>query len=303
MITPTLIAVDWGSSSFRAFLLGQNGTVIAKTATDQGIFTIPDKAFEKTLLANCGPWLDPHGKLPLIMGGMIGSRNGWLETPYQPCPVGAVDLANNLVSVPNTLGLEIKIIPGVTGPSAFDGFDVMRGEEIQALGALATIGANDAVLCLPGTHSKWCSAEDSTISTLTTFLTGEMFSLISNQSSISSLISETGHDQTSFEAGVACGNATSGLLNRLFSIRADALLDKANYTCSSSYLSGLLIGNEISVMKQHIENKNPVILVGNQGLTKRYSSALAASEVSCQTIDGETAFLRGIYSIAETRKD
>ena len=164
-----MIAIDWGSSAFRAFLLDSSGDVLARISTDDGVLMTNGTSFSRILMDNCGRWLDKHGCLPIVMSGMVGSRNGWREASYVPCPVTVEALAAAPLKVGNDQGLDVRIMPGVSGPNFFGGLDVMRGEEVQVFGALASLDLSNALICLPGTHSKWCVIENGQITSLTTF--------------------------------------------------------------------------------------------------------------------------------------
>ncbi|MCG8504609.1 MAG: 2-dehydro-3-deoxygalactonokinase [Sphingomonadales bacterium] len=300
MTMASFIAIDWGSSAFRAFLIGDEGTSLARISTDDGVLMTGNKSFLQVLEANCGRWLAEHGTMPIIMSGMIGSRNGWQETDYMPCPVSADSLAHNPVTIDNDGELTIRIVPGVSGPNMFGGLDVMRGEEVQVFGALAALGLDTALVCLPGTHSKWCIVETGAIASLTTFMTGEIFALIRRESSISSLIEDEKFDQTSFMQGTEAGRSKAGLLNKLFSIRASVLLDDLHCLSRASYLSGMLIGREIMAVTAALGTVDDVILVGNEALTHRYVAALGEQNVQAVSVEADKAFLKGISLLRDT---
>lgn len=295
-----LIAVDWGSSSFRAFLLDSNGTILDKVTSDQGILVSDQGSDHGEILAsNCAAWTKQYGPLPTVMSGMIGSRNGWVETDYVPCPVSAKELANALVSTPSNSAIVPKIVPGVSGPGLFGKTDVMRGEEIQAIGALTNLGRSSGLVCLPGTHSKWCETRDSKIQSVATYMTGELFALVSKTSSIGSLISGAEFHEESFLKGCETGQNNAVLANALFSVRADALLGNLNSKSPSSYLSGMLIGQELSAATDGLSPNDPIIVVGNDTLTHRYGIALASMGLSSEPLDSDTAFLTGIALLSQ----
>lgn len=290
-----LIAVDWGSSSFRAFLLDHNGTILDKVTSDQGILVSAQDANHAEILEkNCAVWTELYGPLPTLMSGMVGSRNGWIETGYVPCPASAKDLATALVTVPTNSPAPTKIVPGVCGPGLFGKTDVMRGEEIQILGALAYLGRTNAMVCLPGTHSKWCETRDAKIQSVATYMTGELFALVCSSSSIGSLVNDAEFDEDSFLNGCRTGNANGVFANALFSVRADTLTGNLDCKSPSSYLSGLLIGQELSAAISGVSTAHPIIVVGNDTLTHRYGIALASMGLATEPLDSDTAFLKGV---------
>ena len=170
-----MIAVDWGTSNFRAFRLDAEGAIVARCSSPQGILRVADGNFAAALRAEIGPWL-AEGEKHILMCGMIGSRQGWVEAEYLPCPAGISDLAGAVVQVPFS-GAEVRLVPGVMGADASGVPEVMRGEETAAMGMLdACAGAG--LVCFPGTHSKWIQLSDRTIVSFTTWMTGEIYSAL-----------------------------------------------------------------------------------------------------------------------------
>jgi 2-dehydro-3-deoxygalactonokinase len=164
-----LIAVDWGTSNFRAFRLNAEGAVLARRSSPQGILRVGNGNFEEFLRAEIGPWM-AEGEKKVLLCGMIGSRQGWVEAEYLPCPVGISDLANAVVQVPFS-GAEVWLVPGVIGPDAAGVPELMRGEETAAMGMVDAYGGAGLV-CFPGTHSKWIQLSERKIKSFTTCMTG-----------------------------------------------------------------------------------------------------------------------------------
>lgn len=302
-MTACRIAVDWGSSAYRAFLLDAENRILAYTSTDDGVLMLAGKSYSQVIVETCGDWLKEAPGLPVIMGGAIGSRNGWKETPYVSCDASIGDLASACVSVENDGGLDIQIAPGVSGPDLFGGTDVMRGEELQIFGAIQILGLTDALICLPGTHSKWCVVEHGKITSVTSFMTGEMFGLIRRQSMIGSLIKDEEFHLPSFLTGVEEGSSAAGLLHKLFSIRADILLGNLACASAESYLSGMLVGAEVKAAADGIETDSEVLLIGNAGLTRRYTVALGQHAIKTAPVPPDQAFVKGISVLLEAQKN
>ncbi|TQF83726.1 2-dehydro-3-deoxygalactonokinase [Elioraea sp. Yellowstone] len=280
-----MIAVDWGLTSFRAWRLAPDGTVQDRVAGPFGIRALADRDFAAVLGRAVGVWRPA----PVLMCGMIGSRQGWVEAPYVAAPAGLAAIAAALAPVP---GIDrVWIVPGVSQ----DPPDVMRGEETQIMGVTAALGPGRHVLCLPGTHSKWAVVEDGQVVGFRTAMTGELFGLMRAQSILAPLIPEdAGDDAAAFEAGLACVRAEGGLLHHLFGLRAGVLLGRLAPAALPSLLSGLLIGHEIAELAAEARE---VHLVGSPALTGRYARALACFGIAA-TRHGEETAARGLFAIA-----
>lgn len=280
-----VIAVDWGTTSFRAWRLGPDGAVRDRVAGPFGIRGASDRDFGAALERMIGAWRPA----PVLMCGMIGSRQGWVEAPYVAAPAGLAALAAALAPVP---GMDRAwIVPGV----AQDPPDVMRGEETQIMGIAATLAPGRHVLCLPGTHSKWAILEEGRVAGFRTAMTGEVFALMRMQSILAPLVpDDAGDDPAGFDAGVDRARVEGGLLHHLFGLRAGVLLGRLAPSSLPSMLSGLLIGHEIAGLSG---GASAVHLVGGAALTDRYSRALARFGIAA-TAHGEEAAARGLFAIA-----
>lgn len=285
------IAVDWGTTNRRAWRVNPNGAVAGEMEDDKGILAVPDGGFHEAV-AEIRASL---GDLPMLMGGMIGSNRGWLEAPYARCPAGLPELAAHLLWIEAE---RAAIVPGV----AFDGdseADVMRGEEVQLLGAFAEgwIGA-DSTLCHPGTHNKWVRLEDGRIAAFRTIMTGELFNLLKEHSILADLIAGPAEPGRAFEAGVRHGLEQDDLTAELFSVRARALLGKAPREDSGAYVSGLLIGADLKVGLR-LAGDGEVVVIGRPELTRLFRAALDAAGRQSREIDGEAAFIAGVRHLVE----
>ena len=296
----SLIAIDWGTTQFRAWLVGSDGAVLDRIDTAAGILSVPDGGFGGTFDRLVGPWLQKHGRLPAVASGMIGSRQGWREAPYAECPAGAADLAGRLVSVTSPNGHEAWLVPGVMRTDADGVPDVMRGEETQIVGCLTPDDPPRRVFVLPGTHSKWAIAEAGRIARFATFMTGELYAVLRGHSILGRLMAGDAHDAAAFGRGVDYGSKAGELLKSLFSARTLALFGRLPDTGVSSYLSGLLIGQEIAeavawARSPHIAATPPMI-VGSSTLVARYSEALSQMGIESR-IGPEEAAITGIRRI------
>lgn len=293
-----LLALDWGTSSLRACLLGEGGTVVEERHRPWGLLHLPEGGFGAALQGVAGDWL---GTLPLIASGMVGSAQGWREAPYAGCPADAAALAAQLLRFEALPGIELHIVPGVrrAGPRP----DVMRGEETQVMGLLAQQPALSArsSLVMPGTHSKWVQVEDGRIVDFHTYMTGELFALLREHSILGRPAREAGNTPASgdaFERGVAAVRAAgaAGATALLFSARALVLGGQLRAADSLEYLSGLLVGEELRcALAEH--GVQASVLVGDAALCARYQRAMALFGCSAQTA-GEGAAAAGQWQIA-----
>ena len=279
-----MIGVDWGTTSFRAYRI-QGGAVAARHAGPHGILSVPPGGFADVLRAAIQPWLD-EGERHVLMAGMVGSRQGWQEAPYLPCPAGATELAAALVPVPFH-DAQVLLVPGLVVPG--DPPEVMRGEEVQVVGALAGSGG-DAVACLPGSHSKWVRANGGRITGFTTHMTGEAFAAVRDHTILSRLLqSGAPPDPAAFARGVTRSGDPGGLLHHLFGVRTLGLFGKLPAAAAESYLSGLLIGHEVRAAAAAGMTNRPVHLIGEPALCALYAQAVALCGGASRSAPGDSA--------------
>ena len=285
------IAVDWGTTNRRAYRIGADGSLADEMEDDLGILSVPAGGFPAAV-AQVTARLGEH---PLLMAGMIGSNRGWVEAPYVPCPAGLPELAGGLEWVEPD---RIAIVPGVS-LDAGGRADVMRGEEVQILGAFAEgMVPPDALVCHPGTHNKWLRLEDGRIADFRTVMTGEIFNLLREHSILADLLAAPVEPGPAFCEGVAHALEHDDLTAELFSVRARVLLGKAPREAAASYTSGLLIGTDLRI---GLAGAPPgeVIVMGRPELTRLFAAALEAAGRTMREVDGEEAFLAGARHLAE----
>jgi 2-dehydro-3-deoxygalactonokinase len=287
------IAVDWGTTNRRAYRVAAEGALADEMEDDRGILAVGKGGFEAAVTQI----RERLGYLPLLMGGMVGSNRGWVEAPYAPCPAGLPELAQRLQWVEPG---RIAIVPGVAWDSG-DAADVMRGEEVQILGAFGEgLIAADSIVCHPGTHNKWIRVEDGRITSFRTVMTGELFSLLKAHSILSDLLAGPADTGPAFEAGVRRGLACDDLTAELFSVRARVLLGKAAREEAASYVSGLLIGTDLRIgLRFAGDGEGEIVVMARPELSRLFAAGLAVAGRSARELDGETAFLAGARHIAE----
>ena len=304
-MTPTLLAVDWGTSALRGALLATDGTVLASHAAPRGLLSVPAGGWPAVFAAEFGAWLAAHPGLPCLLAGMVGSRQGWVEAAYCPCPTSLADLAAHLCVVPagpaapSPAGHHLAIVPGLSTDVAGTP-DVLRGEETQVFGALQLLGLADAAqvtLVLPGTHSKWVTVRHGRITAFATHMTGECYALLRQQSILARTLpaDDSAWQADAFDAGIAIAQTPGGLLHHVFSVRSLGLFDRHSGAALASRLSGLVIGEELRA--QALSAGQSVVLVGGDGLTQRYQRALQHLGVVVQTVGSEATW-RGLAALA-----
>ena len=286
-----MIAVDWGTSSLRAYRLAADGKILETRSAAKGILAVEAGRFPQVLEEQVGDWL-AAGEAPVVMSGMVGSRQGWVEAPYVQCPAGFKELTPYLKRV-EWGKRQAWIVPGVSYVDEAGVPDVMRGEEVQILGALPEISSGNALVCLPGTHSKWVVVEDEKIASFGTHMTGEVFSVLKSHSILGRMLQEGPADEVAFAEGVQRSGEAGGLLHHLFGVRARSLFGELAPVASASYLSGILVGHEL----RHAGATGEVFLLGTPELVSRYEQAARLLAMKTEVLDPASA-ARGLYSLS-----
>ncbi len=291
-----MIGIDWGTTVLRAYRLAPDGAVIARRESPRGILTVEPGGFAGVLSEVTGDWIG-QGERRVLLSGMVGSRQGWVEAPYLPCPADLAGLAAAAIAVPFE-GAAIRLLPGLSCRDAQGVPEVMRGEETQILGATAAIGPGEATVCLPGSHSKWARVKDGAVLGFRSHLTGEAFAALAGHTILARMMDPRApHHPGGFARGVARAKQAGGLLHHLFGLRAAALFDEIAEAEAASCLSGLLIGHEVAAALEE-GVAPPVILIGAAALTERYGAALDAFGAP-HRVAAPDAAARGLFLVAE----
>ena len=284
------IAVDWGTTNRRAYLIDPDGKRTDEFEDGKGVLHVPQGGFPDAV----GEIRKRLGDKPLLLAGMAGSTRGWKDAPYLPCPIGLEDLGRHLVWA----GEAEAIVPGVSyiGQGRAD---VMRGEEVQLLGAAAAeMIRSTALVCHPGTHNKWALLRRGRIETFRTVMTGELFNLLKAHSLLGDFLGGEVSANDAFKAGVQVGLQNADLPAELFTVRASVLLGKAKKENAASFTSGLLIGTDVRIgLSEPLAAQ--VVVMGRPELTRLYAAAIDQAGREALEIDGEQCFLAGVTKIAE----
>ncbi|HKT98315.1 MAG TPA: 2-dehydro-3-deoxygalactonokinase [Paraburkholderia sp.] len=296
-----LIALDWGTTSLRAYLFDATGQVLDTRISTAGIMNLPVPAeeggFDAAFDEACGVWLAQASTLPVLAAGMVGSAQGWVQAPYVETPAGEDALVAGIVKVRAACGVELAVVPGVLEPGALP--NVMRGEETQIFGALGARGSTDAasaseaavlaanqtaLIGLPGTHAKWVVVEGASIARFYTFMTGEVYAALTAHTILGRTMKRpVAPDTAAFLRGVTVAreHGSAGVLATAFSTRTLGLTDQLAADEQPDYLSGLLIGHELAGLEAVLSRRDVELagcaprLIGADALCERYRLALA----------------------------
>ena len=287
------IAVDWGTTNRRAYVIAPDGNVTDRLADDRGVLAVAAGGFEEAI----AELRDRLGSLPTLMAGMIGSNRGWVEVPYVSCPADIGSLVRGVQWAPDR---NTAIIPGLSWVSG-ERADVMRGEEVQLLGAIhAGLIPRDTAACHPGTHAKWAKLDGGAVTDFRTVMTGELFALLKKHSILAAQCEADVAPTQSFRAGVRRSLDCPQLTADLFTVRARGLLGQLPDVDAASYVSGLLIGADIAAGLAFAGMADSFALIGEPQLTELYAAGLVEAGKAFIEIDGETAFLFGAKALADS---
>ena len=308
-----LIALDWGTSNLRAYLMSADGAVVETRHAARGILHLPAvgraRGFEQAFAEIAGDWVRNRGALSVVAGGMVGSAQGWIEAPYVRAPADVRALAAHSVRIPSGLGPDVLIAPGVIFDPPNRAPDVMRGEEIKIAGAVAaepSLGERSWFV-LPGTHSKWALVEQQRIVSFATYMTGELYAVLREHSILGRLMPAEQTDEAAaalgFEKGLEAARASSpgDLGHQLFAARTHGLTGRQPPTALADYLSGLLIGNELvsalAATRPTHGRAAPLVVLGDAALARRYARALELFGAPAAAELDDTA-PRGLWELA-----
>jgi 2-dehydro-3-deoxygalactonokinase len=290
---PTLdwIAADWGTSNLRVWAMSGANTVIASAESADGMGRLDRAGYEPALLRLIGDWLPTASRIPVVACGMVGSRQGWIEAPYRAVPCTPAE-AGRLIAPPVSDGrITVHVLPGLKQERPAD---VMRGEETQIAGLLAREPDFDGVACLPGTHAKWVHLSGGEVVSFQTFLTGELFALIAEQSVLRHSVGTDGWDDVAFADSVADAlSRPDKMAARLFSLRAEGLLQGLSPATARARLSGLLIGTELAGARPYWLGRD-IVIVGASKVSAAYAAALASQGVVARRVPVDEMTLGGL---------
>jgi len=290
------IVADWGTTRFRGYLI-ENETILDQVSSDEGVSALQKGQHRDVFLRQCGHWLKAEPDAPVLLVGMVGSREGWVEAPYATCPAGPAEIAEALVPVELENGRRGYIIPGLFCEPSPGAADVMRGEETLVLGA----GIENGLVCAAGTHPKWIEMRDGRIERFATYMTGEMYAVLREHSMIGRPATEP-EDPKGFDLGLDAAERNSGenrvgLLHLLFSARASVVSGRVNSNLLAPYLSGLLTGDEINGALSQFGRPSSVTILAAPERAELYVHALKRHGIEATTKDTQQALIAGLARI------
>jgi 2-dehydro-3-deoxygalactonokinase len=287
-MTSRYIAIDWGSTNLRAWLY-QGDECLDNRQSEAGVTRLNGRSPEAVLAEITAGWRD--STTPVVMAGMVGSNVGWKIAPYLPVPVHFSAIGQQLTPVADN----VWIIPGLS-VSRDDNHNVMRGEETQLLGARQLAPA--PLYVMPGTHCKWVLADNQQVFDFRSVMTGELHDLLLTHSLVGAGLPEQDASPQAFAAGLEKGLSEPALLPQLFEVRASHVLGNLPREQVSEFLSGLLIGAEVSSLCARFPGEQEITIVAGKSLADRYQQALCAAGRRSTFVSGDAAFQAGIRSIA-----
>ncbi len=289
-----VIALDWGTTRARAYLISAAGEVLERRSADRGIQSVPAGGFPFAFEAIAGDLRRLAPEAHIVLAGMVGSRNGWVEAAYVPCPASPDAIAAAGLTVALADGTPALILPGLSCDEG--AFDVMRGEETLIVG----LGLADGIVCLPGTHSKWALVEGGRITRFASFMTGEIWGLLRQNSILSRLAEEPSEEgaRLGLAAGFAAARRPGGLLNTAFAARSEVLAGRLPGAAVGPYLSALLVGHEIAGALALFGRHDTVHLVAEGAMAESYGGGLVAAGLTATVTTPEAAFVAGIRRLA-----
>ncbi|WP_439408485.1 2-dehydro-3-deoxygalactonokinase [Bradyrhizobium sp. DASA03076] len=298
MTEPAYVAVDWGTSSFRLWLVDRSGRVLAERRSDEGMLAAAKAGFSGVLQAHLAAVSTPD-HLPVLVCGMAGAKTGWVEAGYVDTPAPLAAILKQAARVPGA-ARDIRILPGIAQRDRAAP-DVMRGEETQLLGALGLETEGETLVCMPGTHSKWVRVKDGTVAHFSTFMTGELFSVVSRETILSLAVAgaDEAEDTASFKTAVKAAFAAPAFAaNLLFTARSRQLLFGGTPAAARETLSGTLIGTELAAGLSGSVPKSGITLIASGRLATLYRQAFDALSVNVTPIDADEAVRRGLSMAA-----
>jgi len=298
--SPALIGVDWGTSSFRAYLINRDAEVIDSINAAEGILSVQNGDFEVVFERLLADWLRAYPTLPIVLSGMITSRNGWFELDYVDTPAEIASIASAVTDYKTTGGRQLHFVTGLAVSGAEKAPDVMRGEETELIGQ-SCHHDSDGLFLLPGTHSKWVWVEDRRILDFQTFMTGEVFAVLKQHSILGKLMAAVSGSEAAFDRGVSWrATHDNSILHTLFSARTFPLFAQMTAEDIADYLSGLLIADEISGVLRFHKQLPKVTVIGRGDLVQRYCRALELMGVRA-AVAPQGRVARGHFEIARQR--
>ncbi len=288
-----MLVIDWGTTNLRAYLCKADGTILKSISSPRGIKFLSREDYPQILAELVSHFSDDKVGT-VVISGMAGSKNGWIEAPYCEVPTRISDLRDALLALPAQV--DGYLVPGIRVEKSDKSSDVIRGEEIQIFGAINHLNIDSALLCLPGTHSKWARVTDGTIIDFSTFMTGDVFQGL-GETILGCTASDPFCEQPFLEGIAAADEVCGGLLHQLFTGRTRMLDGRLDTSEVSSYISGLLLGHELNEATHYLTRNDTVVVIGSDQLCQRYLLALAENNINAVSLSSDIATCKGVAAL------
>ena len=285
------VAVDWGSSNLRVWALDRRHKILDSFSSNDGMLSLETGDFEPLLLKQISNWVANDVNIPVLCCGMVGAKQGWMEAPYATVPYNLMQETDSVKVICSDNRLDVRILGGLKQNNPAD---VMRGEETQIRGFLSDFADFDGIVCLPGTHTKWVHVSAGEVVSFRTFISGELFALMSEYSVLKHSVNSVGWSDQEFKSAVSESISNpQKIFSHFFNLRADDLLNNVAKPVLRSKLSGYIIGAELAGAKPYWLGQNVVILAENN-LSKTYKAALEGQGIFAQEVDATKCTLDGL---------
>ena len=285
------IAVDWGSSNLRVWALDRRHKILDSFSSNDGMLSLETSDFEPLLLKQISNWVANDVNIPVLCCGMVGAKQGWMQAPYATVPYNLMQETDSVKVICSDNRLDVRILGGLKQNNPAD---VMRGEETQIRGFLSDFADFDGIVCLPGTHTKWVHVSAGEVVSFRTFISGELFALMSEYSVLKHSVNSEGWSDQEFKSAVSESISNpQKIFSHFFNLRADDLLNNVAKPVLRSKLSGYIIGAELAGAKPYWLGQNVVILAENN-LSKTYKAALEGQGIFAQEVDTTKCTLDGL---------
>ncbi|WP_108721620.1 2-dehydro-3-deoxygalactonokinase [Neptunicoccus sediminis] len=292
------IAVDWGQTNLRIWVMGAGGNLLAERSADQGTGALASDGFEPALLAMIEDFLSDGKTTPVLCTGRAGAAGGWVEAPFQPVPCAPLTHTSFVTAPTRDPRIAVSVVPGLSQISPAP--DIMQGEETQIAGFLQANPKFDGVLVLPGIHTKWVHISAEEVVSFQSFLTGELYALLARQSLLRPAIALSGWDDAAFEDGL--GESISrpeSVAAKLFGLHAAAQLSTLSPQAARARLSGLLIGLELAATRPYWLGQNLAILATPE-IGEIYARALSLQGLTAPVSDVTPLIREGLMAAYES---
>ena len=290
------LGVHWGGNALRVWAISQDGTVVETAEEPLGLSIGKTEGYEATFLRGTAALRERHPGAPILLTGMAGAKGSWMEAPYARCPLRPSSLLRLALRF-DIAGHSARLLPGAAFKDARGNWDVMRGEEVQLIGALELLKIKDAVVSIPGKHCKIASLEGGVFTEFHSYITGELFELLSEHSLVGALRQPGEFSSDAFSEGVLHG-AESPLATAVFACRANTLQGDLAASQVESFLSGVLIGAEAAQLKGN--GQAPVVLMASGVLAERYAAAFDALGIAHKPINAKAAMGAGLAALVRS---